>query len=98
MRFEIELDSKKLIFDSDLRGLRINGVEIVSGRDGVLIYDQVRDLPHTGEVELQMSTNTSTLIPALRLLGIPYSLLNSRPRKSASCDRFCKYFGTFSGA
>ena len=73
MRFEIELDSKKLIFDSDLRGLRINNIEFVSGRDGVLIYDQVRDLPHTGEVELQMSTNTSTLIPALRLLGIPYS-------------------------
>jgi len=60
-----------LIFDSDLRGLRIKGTEYVSGRDGVLIYDQTRGV-QTDEVELQMSTNTSTLIPALRTLGIPY--------------------------
>jgi hypothetical protein len=73
MRFEIELGPKRLVFDSDLRGLRIEGREYVSGRDGVLIYDQTRDLQQAGEVELQMSTNTSTLIPALRTLGIPYS-------------------------
>jgi hypothetical protein len=60
-----------LLFDSDLRGLRINGAEYVSGRDGVLIYDQTRRV-RAEEVELQMSTNTSTLIPALRALGIPY--------------------------
>ena len=60
-----------MIFDSELRGLRIDGTEYISGRDGTLIYDQTRDLP-TDEVELQMSTNTSTLIPALRTLGIPY--------------------------
>jgi len=73
MRFEIELGPKRLIFESDLRGLRIGGVEYLSGRDGVLIYDQTRDLQHADQVELQMSTNTSTLIPALRTLGIPYS-------------------------
>jgi hypothetical protein len=73
MRFEIELGPKRLIFDSDLRGLRIKGKEYVSGRDGVLVYDQTRDLQQAGEVELQMSTNTSTLIPAFRALGIPYS-------------------------
>lgn len=44
----------------------------MSGRDGVLIYDKTRDL-QADEVELQMSTNTSTLIPALRTLGISYS-------------------------
>ena len=60
-----------MIFDSDLRGLRINGAEYVSGRDGVLIYDQTRRV-QAEEVELQMSTNTSTLIPALRALAIPY--------------------------
>ena len=60
-----------MIFDSDLHGLRINGKEYVSGRDGALIYDQSQSL-QTDEVELQMSTNTSTLIPALRMLGIPY--------------------------
>lgn len=80
MRFEIETGPKRLIFDSDLHGLRINGVEFVSGRDGVLIYDQTRDLPQTDVVELQMSTNTSTLIPALRVLGIHYaSYFDERP-------------------
>jgi hypothetical protein len=71
MRFEIKLDTKRLIFDSDLHGLRINGREYLSGRDGVLIYDMTRDVT-TDVVELQMSTNTSTLIPALRVLGLRY--------------------------
>jgi hypothetical protein len=73
MRFEITLEPKRLIFDSDLHGLRMDGVDYLSGRDGVLIYDKSRDLLQTNEVELQMSTNTSTLIPALRALGIPYA-------------------------
>lgn len=60
-----------MIFDSDLRGLRVKDTEYVSGRDGVLIYDQARGV-QADEVELQMSTNTSTLIPALKALGIPY--------------------------
>ena len=72
MRFELLHGAKRLIFDSDLHGLRIGGTEYLSGRDGVLIYDQTRDL-RGDEVELQMSTNTSTLIPALRALGLPYS-------------------------
>jgi hypothetical protein len=71
MRFEIELASKHLVFDSDLHGLRFHGQTFVSGRDGTLVYDQTRGL-HGDEVELQMSTNTSTLIPALRILAIPY--------------------------
>jgi len=80
MRFEIELDAKRLIFDSDLHGLRIDGIEYLSGRDGILIYDQTRDAPQAAEVELQMSTNTSALIPALRLLGILYpSCFDERP-------------------
>jgi hypothetical protein len=72
MRFEIKLGSKRLVFDSELHGLRIDGVDYLSGRDGVLIYDKTRDIT-TDAVELQMSTNTSTLIPALRALGIPYA-------------------------
>jgi hypothetical protein len=71
MRFEIEQDAKRLIFDSDLHGLKVHGVEYLSGKDGVLIYDKTKDL-QGDEVELQMSTNTSTLIPALCILGIPY--------------------------
>jgi hypothetical protein len=73
MRFEIKQGPKRLIFDSNLHGLRIKGREYLSGRDGFLIYDQTSDLQKADEVELQMSTNTSTLIPALRTLGIPYS-------------------------
>jgi len=73
MQFEITHEGKGLIFDSDLHGLRVHGREYLSGRDGILIYDQTRDLRHASEVELQMSTNTSALIPALRLLEIPYS-------------------------
>ena len=72
MRFDIVLDSKRLIFDSELHGLRIQGQEYVSGRDGILIYDQTTQL-RADEVELQMSTNTSTLIPALRTLALPYA-------------------------
>ena len=79
MQFEVKRDSKRLVFDSDLRGLKINGLEYVSGKDGILIYDQTRDV-RADVVELQMSTNTSTLIPALRILGIPYhSYFDERP-------------------
>ena len=72
MLFEMILGSKRLLFDSDLHGLKIKGIDYQSGRDGALIYDQTRDLQHVNEIELQMSTNTSTLIPALKLLGITY--------------------------
>jgi hypothetical protein len=71
MRFEMELGPKRLLFDSDLHGLRIKGIEYLAGKDGVLIYDQTKDL-QADEVEVQMSTNTSALIPALRTLSIPY--------------------------
>jgi hypothetical protein len=47
-------------------------VDYLSGRDGILIYDKTRDVT-ADDVELQMSTNTSTLIPALRALGIYYA-------------------------
>ena len=71
MRFEVDHNGKKLIFDSELHGIIAHGVEYLSGRNGVLIYDKVKDI-QADELELQLSTNTSTLIPALRILGIPY--------------------------
>ena len=73
MRFEIEQNEKHLIFDSDLHGLSVNGVEYVAGRDGVLIYDQVGEL-QASEVEIQLSTNTSTLI---RPTGMPDTIADS---------------------
>ena len=72
MRFDLSIGPKQLTFDSDLRGLRIDGENYLSGRDGILIYDQTRDMT-ADVVELQMSTNTSTLIPALRALGMRYA-------------------------
>lgn len=72
MQFDIRLGPKRLLFDSDLHGLRVNGIEYLADRDGVLIYDKTRDV-RADEVELQMSTNTSTLVPAFRMLAIPYS-------------------------
>ena len=44
MRFEIKKSEKRMVFDSDLHGLRINGTEYTSGDDGVLIYDQINDV------------------------------------------------------
>ena len=86
MRFDVTLGPKRLIFDSDLHGLRINGAEYLSGRYGMLIYDKARDVM-TDEVELQMSTNTSTLIPALRALGIPYApYFDERPVAESQND------------
>jgi len=72
MQFEIQSGTKRLSFDSDLHGLRINGVDYLSGRDGVLMYDKTVDV-ESDAVELQMSTNTSALIPALRVLGLSYA-------------------------
>lgn len=65
--------SNRLIFSTDTRGLIINGKEFVSGADGVLVYDKTKGLS-SNEVVCQYSTNTSTLIPAIRILGIPYHL------------------------
>ena len=72
MKFEIAKDKNKLIFNSDLRGLKITNIQYVAGQEGILIYDQTKKLK-SNVVELQMSTNTSTLIPALRVLSIPYN-------------------------
>ncbi len=71
MKFTLELPGKNLEFDSELSGLEIGGTEYASGKEGILIYDQTKGLK-SNSVRLQMSSNTSTLIPALRSLNIPY--------------------------
>jgi hypothetical protein len=79
MQFEIAREAKRLVFDSDLHGLKVDGVEYLAGKDGALIYDKTIGL-QADEVGVQMSTNTSTLIPALRILGIPYhAYFDERP-------------------
>lgn len=71
-RFEIDIDSKKIIFDSKLNGLIVNDKTYTAGQDGILVYDEVDGIS-ANEVTCQLSTNTSTLIPALRVLGIKYN-------------------------
>lgn len=72
MKFEIEKNGKRLIFNSNLKGLIIGDKEYVAGEDGILIYDQVFVLK-ADQVILQMSNNSSTLIPAMRVLSLPYN-------------------------
>lgn len=61
----------RLIFSTDTKGLIVNDTEYISGTDGVLVYERTKGLS-SHEVTCQYSTNTSTLIPTLRILGIPY--------------------------
>lgn len=68
----MKLGEKGIVFDSDLRGLRVGGVEYVAGSDGKLIYDRVVEI-RANQVEVQMSSNTSTLIPTIRILGLEYN-------------------------
>lgn len=74
MQFPIEVQDKKLIFDSSLSGVMVSGKELIATKDSPLVYHQVTELldRHEQTVRLQMSSNTSTLIPALRVLGLPY--------------------------
>jgi hypothetical protein len=71
--FEIIFEKgKKLCFSSEIPGLVIDGKEYLAGADGILVYDKVKGVK-ADSVTCQLSTNTSTLIPALRVLGMPYN-------------------------
>lgn len=71
--FEVPFSNKKkLIFSSEIGGLKVEEKEYNATRDGVLIYDKTKDI-RSNEVICQLSTNTSTLIPSFRILGIPYN-------------------------
>lgn len=72
MQFQIKIDDKTLEFDSNLEGLVANGREYLSGKNGELIYDLTKDVK-SSKVSVQMAANTSTLIPALRILSRPYN-------------------------
>jgi hypothetical protein len=72
MKFDFVVKDKKLIFNSGVNCLKVGRISFIAGRDGRLIYDQTIGIKSSA-VELQMSTNTSTLIPALRILELPYN-------------------------
>ena len=72
MKFEIVEDNKKLCFDSVVSGLIANGKEYEMDSDGVLIYDKVKSVK-SDQVTIQMSSDTSTLIPALMVLDWSYN-------------------------
>lgn len=65
-------EGKRLIFSSEAAGLAVDSKEYLAEADGVLIYDKIKGLK-ANRVTCQLSTNTSTLIPALRILGLPYN-------------------------
>lgn len=72
MTFTISFSrSNRLIFSTETKGLIVDGKEFIAGADGVLVYDKTKKLL-SNEVACQYSTNTSTLIPALRILGTAY--------------------------
>ena len=76
--FDIKLGKKTLSFSSKTGGLIVNGKEYLAGVDGFLVYDKTKRL-RADKVICQLSTNTSTLIPALRILGLTYdSYFNKR--------------------
>jgi len=71
--FEVSFKGrKKLRFSSEIKGLVTQGKEFFSGVDGILVYQKVKNTK-AKFVSCQLSTNTSTLIPALKVLGIPYN-------------------------
>jgi hypothetical protein len=65
-------NNKKLYFSSDISGLIIDGKNYQAKDDGVLIYDQVKNI-RSDIIQCQLSTNTSALVPALRILGLRYN-------------------------
>ncbi len=77
MKFKLSIEGKNLIFNSELHGLKVGNTEYLSEDDEELIYDKTKNIL-SSEVELQLSSNTSTLIPALRVLEVPYNLYFDR--------------------
>jgi hypothetical protein len=71
MEFPIVFGDKKMVFDSTLSGVMVSGKEFLATKDSELIYYQIQDRREE-HIRLQMSSNTSTVIPALKVLGIPY--------------------------
>lgn len=63
---------KTLTFSTKTRGLIVAGREFLAGSDGELIYNKVQDL-HASDITCQYSTNTSTLIPAFKVLSLQYN-------------------------
>ncbi|MFZ6022600.1 MAG: hypothetical protein ACOYT9_04000 [Patescibacteria group bacterium] len=91
MEFPVMIGDKKLVFDSNLQGVMVEGKEFVSTKDTPLVYEQVKDLRHA-HVRTQMSSNTSTLIPALRVLGVRYPAYFDQPEVVASQNDISFYW------
>ncbi len=92
MEFDITFPGNKSItFDSSLRGLYVNGKEYIADADSGLVYDQTKDL-RAETVRVQMSSNTSTLIPALRVIGVTYPAYFDEPDVIASQNNISFYW------
>ena len=62
---------KVLTFSSKTAGLIVNGKEYLALSDGKLIYAKTKGMK-SNKVTCQLGTNTSTLIPSFRILGLKY--------------------------
>lgn len=91
IRFEIFINNKKLIFDSTVHGLKIDEKMYDSGDDGILVYDKTAGIL-SNEVICQLSSNTSTLIPALKILGISYNSYFDRRKVVESQNNISFYW------
>src|SRR3989338_455192 len=94
VEFTLTLASgKSLTFSTHTHGLIIKGKEYLAGNDGILIYTKTRRLK-ADSVVCQLSTNTSTLIPALRTLGLKYHPYFDRPEVAASQNNIAFYWSS----
>ena len=92
VEFTLTLASgKSLTFSTHTHGLIIKGKEYLAGNDGILIYTKTRRLK-ADSVVCQLSTNTSTLIPALHTLGLKYHPYFDRPEVVASQNNIAFYW------
>lgn len=82
---------KTLTFTTATRGLIINSQGYLALADGTLVYEKTAGLT-ADAVTCQISTNTSTLIPALRALGQTYHPYFDEPDVVASQNNITFYW------
>jgi len=82
---------KSLTFTNATQGLIINGQEYLALADGALVYEKTSGLT-ADSATCQLSTNISTLIPALRTIGLSYHPYFDEPEVVASQNNISFYW------
>lgn len=71
--------------------MEAEGKKYFAGADGILVYYKTNRLK-AASVYCQFSTNTSTLIPVLRILGLPYHRYFDQPKVVGSQNNITFYW------